>query len=83
MNLGDHLDFDLWLRSVSALSYPPVDRYTTLDARLSWKPRKDLEVAIVGQNLLNSSHLEYGSVFSNSATTEVQRGVYARIDWRF
>jgi len=83
MNLSDHLDFDLWLRSVGALSYPQVDRYTTLDARLGWKPRKDLAVAIVGQNLLNSQHLEYGSVFLNAVTTEVQRGIYARIDWRF
>ncbi|MCB1771891.1 MAG: TonB-dependent receptor, partial [Candidatus Competibacteraceae bacterium] len=83
LDLSDRLEFDLWFRSVGALRDPPVDRYATLDARLGWKPYKDVELAIVGQNLLDSPHLEYGSAFTNSASTEVERGVYVRLDWRF
>ena len=83
LDLSDRLEFDLWFRSVGALRDPPVDSYATLDVRLGWKPYKDVELAIVGQNLLDSPHLEYGSAFTNSASTEVERGVYVRLDWRF
>ena len=83
MDLSNNLELDLWFRYVGALRDPPVDSYTTLDARLAWKPRRDFELSIVGQNMFDSPHLEFGSVFTNSVATEVERGVYVQFDWRF
>ena len=63
------LNLDLWLRSVSAVpgagrtslftDLPEVDGYVTLDARIAWRPKAGLELALIGKNLLQPSHLEY------------------------
>ena len=79
-NLPRDLEFDLIGRFVDRLRgfTPPVDSYVALDARLGWKPRqnKNLELAIVGQNLLDSHHQEAGAV-------QIQRGVYGMATYRW
>ena len=76
LDLGWNLELDLWYRYVDRLSDADVSGYDTLDARLSWSPRTDLEVALVGQNLLRRTHREFSSI-------EVERGVHLKIDWAF
>ena len=39
------------------ITAPAIDSYLTLDARLGWKPRRNLELALVGQNLLVGQHV--------------------------
>jgi iron complex outermembrane receptor protein len=58
-----------------------VSDYVTLDARLAWRPWPKLELALVGQNLVNSDHREFVSV--DGISTKVQRGVYGKITWNF
>ncbi|WP_172680378.1 hypothetical protein [Methylomonas koyamae] len=41
-----------------------------------------VELALVGQNLLDNRHLEYIQE-SFTLPTEVQRGVYGKITWEF
>lgn len=60
-----------------------VPAYVRLDAGLAWHPRENLEVALVGQNLLNSRHLEFPSSGAYTAPSEVVRDFYARVTWRF
>jgi len=81
MNLGHNLQLDLWLRYVDGLKRIEVDRYMTMDLRLSWKPEKNVEFAIVGQNLFNPNHYEFGEDIS--LPTKVQRGVYGKVTWQF
>ena len=45
----------------------------TLDARLAWSPRKNLEFAIVGQNLLDDRHPEFSPTFIGTQKTEVEK----------
>ena len=40
---------------------PVVHQYITLDARLGWRPCPNLEMALIGQNLLQDHHLEFGT----------------------
>ncbi len=80
-DLNANLHWDAWLRHVARVSEIPA--YTTLDLRLAWQPRKNLEVSLVGQNLLDSAHAEYGSSFILSTPSKVERGVYLRADWTF
>jgi len=44
--------------------------------RLGWSVSKELRLALVGQNLLQSHHLE------SARGVAVQRGVYGRVTWR-
>lgn len=57
-----------------------VPSYTELDARLAWLPRHDLEVALIGTNLLDRAHPETG-VANN--LREIERSVHARFAWHF
>ncbi|MGA1841329.1 MAG: TonB-dependent receptor plug domain-containing protein [bacterium] len=80
------LKLDLELRYVDNLGIF-VNSYTELDARLGWKPRKDVELSIVGRNLLHDHHLEFPShgflPFSGGVDTEVERSVYGKVTCLF
>jgi iron complex outermembrane recepter protein len=83
LDLPHNWEFDLWFRYVDSLVTGNVPSYTTLDARLGWKPVRNLEISIVGQNLLDDRHFEFVPDFLWSIPTEVPRGVYGKITWRF
>jgi len=42
-----------------------------------------MEIALVGQNLLDSSHPEFVTLSMLSAPVNIQRGVYLKADWKF
>ncbi len=76
------LTLDTWLRYVDRLATLDIDRYVTLDIRLAWQPRESIELALVGQNLLERHHGEFRQeIFPFQ--TEIERGVYGTISWHF
>lgn len=78
MDLLDNLQLDATVRYVDNLPNQNIDSYTELDLRLAWEPSKNFEFSVVGQNLLDSHHAEFGnSAVAGSA--EVQRGVYGKV----
>jgi iron complex outermembrane receptor protein len=83
LDLGWNIEFDSTLRYVDVLPAPKIPAYITLDLRLAWSPRKDLEFAIVGQNLLDDRHPEFAPTFIGTQQTEVERSVYGTVVWRF
>jgi len=83
-DLPHHIDFDLIGRYVQTTGGyvgggTSVPSYISLDARLAWKPRDDLELAVVGQNLLDNHHPEFGG----SPSVEIRRSVYGTITYRW
>ena len=87
MSLGDRQQFDLWLRYVSALGSDAarfsIPAYTTLDLRYAWRPTRDLELSLVGQNLLDNQHPEFVPSLLPAQTLEIERGVYVKAKWQF
>jgi len=83
MDLGENLELDVWARYMDNLPSQNVPSYVTLDVRLGWKLQKDLELSLVGQNLLDSQHPEFFSEILETTPTEVKHGVYGKITWRF
>jgi iron complex outermembrane receptor protein len=83
MELPKNWELDFWFRFVDELPALNIDSYTTLDVRLAWIPVPDLEIALVGQNLLDDQHPEFESERNDTQSTEVERGVYGKITWRF
>ncbi|MBB3221954.1 TonB-dependent receptor plug domain-containing protein [Pseudoduganella umbonata] len=70
-DLTDDSALDLTLRYVGALPAPAVPSYYELDGQWTWSPRPNIDVALVGRNLLHRSHPEFAaypgrSVFSRS-----------------
>jgi len=78
-----NVNLDLWLRYVDALSQLDISSYLGLDVRVAWKPRKNLEFSLCGQNLLDNQHREFESTLVGVAATEIERSVYAMATWRF
>jgi iron complex outermembrane recepter protein len=82
-NLPGNVELDLWGRYVDRLPAFDISSYVTLDARLAWEPVAGLELALVGQNLLDNRHLEFEPEFLGTQATEVERSVYVKLTWRF
>jgi iron complex outermembrane recepter protein len=58
-----------------------VPSYFELNARLGWRVSKNLELSLVGQNLLHAEHVEYG--FPSPTREEIQRTFYGKAVWRY
>ncbi|MGE0646618.1 MAG: TonB-dependent receptor plug domain-containing protein [Alphaproteobacteria bacterium] len=76
MDLPENMELDLGLRSVDDLRNPKVPGYVELEARLGWRFSDDLEISLVGLNLLHDHHREIG-------TAEARRSLYLSARWRF
>lgn len=81
VDLPKNVTLDAILRYVDELPQPRVPGYVELDVRVAWRPRDNLELALVGQNLLDNQHREFGGASASAA--EVQRGFYGKVTWRF
>jgi len=79
MDLPAHFQFDMTARYVDTLPSPSVPSYFTFDVRIA-KQFKNLEFSIVGQNLFEDRHPEFGAA---SSRQEIQRGVYGKVVCRF
>jgi len=58
-----------------------VDEFTRLDVRLGWKPIEQVEISLMGQNLLDSQHPEFDN--QTEFRTETERSFYAKATLRF
>lgn len=87
MDLPQNVALDAGLRWVDTLhnnngpNAGTVPSYFELDVRLGWHPTKQLELSLVGQNLLHNHHPEYG--FPSPTREEVERSFYGKVTWRF
>ena len=86
LDLSRGWQFDLGLRWVDALivnnSGVPgtVPAYAELDARLAWQVTRDVELALLGRNLLHDSHPEFGP--PGPGREEIQRSVFLKVTWK-
>lgn len=83
------VNFDAVLRYVDRLDsvapFADIPAYVQLDLRLAWRPSRNLELALTGQNLLDQRHSEFlpGAFGTLGQPREIQRGVYGKVTWRF
>jgi iron complex outermembrane receptor protein len=80
-------DINLWLSLRHTGEVPAyedgggvVPAYTELDATLGWQVRRELNVALVGRNLLDASHPEIGGL---AIRREIQRSLAISLRWEF
>lgn len=83
VDLFQNWGLDAGLRYVDALSTLHVPSYFSLDARLSWRPIKNFEAAVVGQNLLDDHHPEFAPTTIRSLRVEAERTVFGKLTWWF
>lgn len=78
LDLARHVQLDGRLRYVSELPASGVPGYTELDLRLAWRVRRDIELALIGQNLLHPRHLESTGDYLPALPFEMPRTVFAK-----
>jgi iron complex outermembrane receptor protein len=83
IDLPAHFEFDSVLRYVDNLDQPgpTVPGYIALDLRVAWHPKPNWELAVIGQNLTDDQHPEFGS--SPATWEEIPRSIYGKVTWKF
>ncbi len=83
-DLAKNVEWDLWFRYVDTLPTMNIPAYLTLDTRLGWTPRENLEVSFGFQNILDKQHPEFGNpTYIQTLPTETEWNIYAKVTWRF
>jgi iron complex outermembrane receptor protein len=88
VKLPYNLEFDTAVYYVDELKFSEfatntsTDAYTRVDMRLGWKPIENMEVSLIGQNLLDPRHSEF-SGFLYKTRSQVPRTVYGNVAWKF
>ena len=86
-DISHDVELDVGYRWVDRLPTNDVDelvyvpKYDELDVRIGWTPTANLELALVGQNLLHDHHQEFGQ--PGDQQQEVGRNIYAKVQLRY
>jgi iron complex outermembrane receptor protein len=87
LDLTEALQLDVLLRHLSDVRSMPdvvtgegVDGYSELDVRIGWRLSEQLQLSVVGQNLLHDEHVEFGSPAARGA---IERSLYGKLTWGF
>jgi len=83
LDLPGHVHLDLLGRYVDRLEELSVDAWFALDVRLAWRPKPNLELSIVGQNLFDDRHTEFVPTVIPIQRTQTQRSIYGKISFGF
>jgi len=78
--LPKKLELDATVRYVSILPAQMVEAYTTADVRFGWRPTSDWELSLVGQNLMQPQHAEFGA--DVNTIVGIRRAAYVKITWK-
>jgi iron complex outermembrane receptor protein len=77
-DLSDRIMLDASLRHIDELKDIDVPAYTTLDVRLAWAATPRLEISLIGQNLLEDQHSQFGAAATRS---EFERAFFGKLVW--
>jgi iron complex outermembrane receptor protein len=78
ISFGGKHESEVMMRRVGELPDPSVPAYAAVDMRYAWRPRKELELSVTGQNLFDRSHPEFGGEYGRS---EFTRAVLLQVRW--
>jgi len=83
ISLSDSWELDAAIRYVDRMSAIGIDDYVTADVRLAWTPTDDLTLELIGRDLFGPSRTEYVESLVQYVSSQVERGVYGKITWKF
>ena len=80
LDLPKKLEFDQTFRYVSSLPAQLVGAYTTADVRFSWHATRSVDVSVVGENLFQPYHAEFGG--DPGPLVGIKRSAYIKLTWQ-
>ena len=78
-DIGPHNQLDVIVRHVGELPSPVVPAYTAVDLHWNWKVTPAFSIGVLGQNLFDRRHVEFGAA---AAASQIERRVYLRAMWQ-
>jgi iron complex outermembrane receptor protein len=81
INLPQNFTFDQRFRYASELPAQNVRGYSTLDVQLAWTYKSQFRIAVVGQNLFQPQHEEWGTGDPAQQNLGIRRGAYVKLTW--
>ncbi|NIU86160.1 MAG: TonB-dependent receptor [Nitrosopumilaceae archaeon] len=81
LDLPRNLEFDTNFFYTDDLDFFSISDFVRVDARLGWRPTENIEISIVGQNLFDSEHQEFGQSFF-IIPSRVQRSIFGSVTIR-
>lgn len=82
-DISEKLQVNIWVRYTSDITFYNIPGYVTMDTKLAYKPIKNIEVFLVGQNLFREKHQQYVADAVPSAAAWISRGIYVGARWQF
>lgn len=82
-DLTDKVEVDVIGRYVDQLASQNVPAYINMDVRLGYRPNEKWYLWLAGQNLLDSHHSEFNEGNGFISSSEVRRGVYGQVEYRY
>ncbi len=79
LNLPFNIEIDPMVRYVDTDVTHNIPHYVAFDLRAAWKPTKNMELSVVGQNLFDNAHLEYDDEAFEMPRTEIQRSIFGKL----
>ncbi|MGC3981844.1 MAG: TonB-dependent receptor [Steroidobacteraceae bacterium] len=79
-DLPRNIQIDASYRHISRIANQNVPAYGEMDVRLGWRALNNLELSLVGQNLLHAHHAEFGA---GTARREIERSWYGKLVWSY
>lgn len=79
LNLTPQHELDVRVRHVGESNGGNVPEYTAVDARVAWRPTRNVEVSLTAQNLFDPGHQEWGAP---GVLPEARRAWFAKLLWR-
>ncbi|MEO8410529.1 MAG: TonB-dependent receptor, partial [Propionivibrio sp.] len=80
-------DVDVWLRRVGespeVTEGIAIPAYNELDVRLAWRPARNVEVALIGRNLLHDKHQEFATELLDVPEMQIERSLFGQVTWKF
>lgn len=81
-DVNEKLSLNTSLYYVGEMNQNNTGDYVRVDMNLGWKINDSMQFNLVGQNLLEDRHREYGSSTGINAT-EIERSIFAKLTWQF
>jgi iron complex outermembrane recepter protein len=81
-NIGKRFEFDQTYYYGSALPAQNVHAYQTMGGRFQWNIRKELSFSLVGQNLFQPYHYEWGTGDPTESLIGIRRAAYLKLTWQ-
>lgn len=76
--ISERVELNSTLRHVAEVKGFELPSYTALDVQIAWAITPKLDLSLVGQNLLDSRHAEFGAAPGRS---EFERTVFVKLVW--